>query len=232
MKFTLTYEGSLPSSGNKGKNTAKWKIRENFHPQLVDLWNSHPALIEIEINGRYFPKIGGATLTQTHHQHPGPVHPPLQMQPVGDNYHIDLGELGKTQPKEIIDLCESINKHGAWFRPLVRETFALHCGLSIRFLRQEPPGRIYQGGDLDGRMKTLIDALTMPQHAEQVSEKTSTKQNPMYCLLEDDSMISGLDIESERLLSSQKNPADYVKLTIEVDVRIKRPMIYNQSFLG
>jgi len=62
-------------------------------------------------------------------------------------------------------------------------------------------------------MKTLIDALTMPQHIEQVLEKTTTtKFEPLYCLLEDDSMISGLKIESERLLGDYSQTADFVKL--------------------
>jgi hypothetical protein len=216
MKFTLTYEGSLPSSGNKPKNRDKWNIRKVLHPQFIDLWKSHPALIEIELNGRYFPKQGGATFFQTHHSAPGPI---SARQPPGP-------------PQDILDLCESINKHGAWFRPLVRETFALHCGLNVHFLRKEPPGRVYQGGDLDGRIKTLIDALTMPQHVEQVLEKTTTKIEPLYCLLEDDSMISGLESESERLLGDNPIIPDFVKLMIEVDVRIRRPMIYNQSFLS
>jgi hypothetical protein len=224
MKFTLTYEGSLPPSANKPKNQDKWRIRRELHPQLVDLWKSHPALIEIELNGRYFPKVGGSTLTQAHHLHPGPINPPIQWGVVADRL--------SGNPREILDLCEPMDRHGAWFRPLVRESFALHCGLSIRFLRKEPPGRIYQGGDIDGRMKTLLDALAMPQHKEQVLERDTTEFDPIYCLIEDDSMISGLEIESERLLGNNQEEADYVKLFIEVDVRIKRPMIYNQSFLG
>jgi hypothetical protein len=235
MKFTLTFDGSLPSSGNKPKNQAKWEIRQKLHPQLADLWASHPALIEIEKNGRYFPTVGGATLTQTHHQHPGPIHPPIQAPIVGDVQRLNLGMIGglvDSEPRDFVDLCESTNKHGAWFRPLVRETFALHCGLKVIFLRKEPPGNVYQGGDIDGRMKTLIDALAMPQHQEQVLDKSSTKATPIYCLLEDDKMISGLAIESERLLGDHSEGADFVRLTIEVDVRVRRAMIYNQSFLG
>jgi len=30
MKFNLTYEGSLPSSGNKPKNEDKWRIRREI----------------------------------------------------------------------------------------------------------------------------------------------------------------------------------------------------------
>jgi hypothetical protein len=233
VKFTLTYEGPLPSSGNKAKNQEKWQIRKVLHPQFIDLWKSHPALIEIE-NNRHFPIVGGATLTQVHHLHPGPVHPPVQAPMIGNYQVLDLGtaSVAGRNPRDFLDLCGSIEKHGAWFRPLVRETFALHCGLKILFLRREPPGKIYQGGDLDGRMKTLLDALTMPQHAEQILERHTTECLPLHCLLEDDSMISGLEIESERLLGDNQKTADFVKLTIEVDVRIKRPMIYNQSFIG
>jgi|SRR5580700_9903656 hypothetical protein len=220
VKFTLTYDGSLPSSGNKAKNDAKWTIRMAFHPQLKDLWASHPALLELERDGRYFPKYG-ASLTQRHHQHPGPVTPSVRS--------LAMAYSGSDQ---ILDLCEPLNKHGAWFKPLVRETFALHCGLKILFLRKEPPGKVYQGGDIDGRIKTLLDALTMPQHVEQVLEDTSSRTDPLYCLLEDDSLVSGLDVETERLLTDQNHAADYVRLTIEVDVRVRQAMIYNQSFLG
>jgi len=37
------------------------------------------------------------------------------------------------------------------------------CGIRVLFLRREPPGRVYQGGDIDGRLKTPFDALAVPQ---------------------------------------------------------------------
>jgi hypothetical protein len=74
MKFTLHYDGPLPSSGNKAKNKEKWEIRSKLHPQFADLWTSHPALRVVEDN-RHFPKTGGTTLTQVHHLHPGPIAP-------------------------------------------------------------------------------------------------------------------------------------------------------------
>jgi hypothetical protein len=221
VKFTLTYDGSLPPSANKSKKGKKWEIRKAFDPQLRDLWANHPALHEIEREGRYYP-IGGAPLTQVHH---------LRRDEVWQQPNF-LEELARNGDPRVIDLCESIDKHGAWFRPLIRESFALHCGLKILFLRRETPGRVYQGGDVDGRIKTLLDALTMPQHVEQVLEKTGDKLNPIYCLLEDDSLVSGLQVETERLLTGQGHPADYVRLTIEVDVRIRQATVYNHSFVG
>lgn len=215
MKFTLTYDGALPSSGNKPKNDAKWAIRRHFHPQLVDLWAHHPALANVEQN-RHFPKDGGASLHQVHHLHPGPIRVPK----------------GTVRPpKEILDLCESIEKHGSQFRPLVRESYALHCGLRVLFLRKEHPGKVYQGGDIDGRIKTLLDALTMPQHKEQVLSDPAAP-NPIYCLLEEDALVSGLNVESERLLTGQDHDKNFARLIIEVDVRVRQMTIYNQSFLG
>jgi hypothetical protein len=227
MKFTLHYDGPLPSSGNKAKIDAKWAIREALHPQFKDLWVSHPALRQVEDN-RHFPKRGGAALVQVHHLHPGPARVPMMGDIEGGELSFDMFEQG---PREIIDLCEPIEKFGAWFRPLVRDSYALHCGLKIVFLRKEAAGKVYQGGDIDGRIKTLVDALAMPRHAEQVLAKNQEIE-PIFCLLEDDSLVSGFEIESERLLGDQNNSADYVRLTIEVDVRVRQATIYNQSFLG
>jgi hypothetical protein len=135
VKFNLTYEGSLPSSGNKPKNEDKWRIRQELHPQLTDLWEGHPALQAV-IQNRHFPRVGGSPLVQTHHLYGGPIHEIARAQTIG------------RQTSGTFDLCESIAKHGQKFFPLVRETFALHCGLKILFLRREPPGKVYQGGDM------------------------------------------------------------------------------------
>ena len=219
MKFTLTYDGPLPSSGNKPKNDAKWAIRKQFHPQLVDLWASHQGLLGANKSGEF--PVSGAILISGHHTREGqPLRIPYVPNP------LKPGEVWET-----IDLNAPIEKHGRKFRPLVRDSYALHCGLKIGFLRKEPPGRVYQGGDIDGRIKTLLDALAMPQNVEQVLPDADAP-DPLYCLLEDDSMVSGLQVESERLLGGDNLQKDYAKLTIEVEVRVRAATIYNQSFLG
>jgi hypothetical protein len=209
MKFTLTYDGRLPPSANKPKVKAVWEIRKAFHPQMVDLWSSHPGLLVAEAE-RWFPKSGGFQIVG-HHSQPQPV--------------------PHRNTQTSVDLCETITKYGRQFRPLVRESHLLHCGLKISFLRKEPPGRVYQGGDLDGRIKTLLDALAMPENKEQV-RKDALAPDLTYCLLEDDSLVSGIQVESERLLTDQDHPKDYVRVNIEVDVRVRYATVYNQSFLG
>jgi hypothetical protein len=218
MKFTLTFDGSLPPSANKAKTSDVWKIRQELHPQLQELWNTHPSLQRLEQGGRYLEKAthgGGFQPWSRAHLPNGRIRRP-------DQRMLDAAH--------VVDLCPSIEKHGAWFRPLIRKDFGLHCGLKISFLRKEPPGKAYQGGDLDGRIKTLLDAISMPQHVEQVLGKTGPN-NQIYCLLGDDSLVSGLSVETDRLLTPGDNPADWVRLHIEVDVRVLQQTIFNQHFL-
>src|SRR5437899_532057 len=44
MRFTLTYEGLLPSSANNARVAEKHSIRKYFHPQLWEMWHSHVAV--------------------------------------------------------------------------------------------------------------------------------------------------------------------------------------------
>jgi hypothetical protein len=124
-----------------------------------------------------------------------------------------------------------IEKGGRSFIPLVRKSFALKCALKIIFLRQEEPGRIYQGGDIDNRLKTLLDALSVPPHPEHVIGDDHL-DGPIYCLMEDDELITGIDVETHTLLSRPGASKHEVGLIITVDVRVTHPRYYNQSFMG
>jgi len=131
---------------------------------------------------------------------------------------------------DYLDLCEPIVRGGRKFFPLVRDSFALKSSLRISFLRKEEPGKVYQAGDLDNRLKTLFDALAVPKDEQVVSDQTIV--DPIYCLLEDDALIANCTIETHRLLSRPLASKYVVILLIEVDVRVIQPRQYNQSFLG
>jgi hypothetical protein len=206
MKFTLTYDGELPSNG---KVREKWEIRKQFHPQLQELWLSHPATLAMRAKphvARFDPFLPG----QYHHS----IAPQVQ----------------KSIPVPNINLCEEIQVGPRRFLPLVRERTGLRCALKILFLRKEEPGRVYQGGDLDNRLKTLFDALSVP-NADQIVDDGSV-ENPIYCLLEDDGLITGCAIDTHRLLSRPNSSQHEVHLVVEVDVRVTHPRSYNESFLG
>ena len=52
------------------------------------------------------------------------------------------------------------------FVPLISAEMNVVCEISILLMRPEPPGNlITSGGDMDNRLKTLFDAMTMPRHA-------------------------------------------------------------------
>jgi hypothetical protein len=77
------------------------------------------------------------------------------------------------------------------------------CSLDVIFLRRDEPGNLIQGGgDIDNRIKVLFDALRMPQSVEELAGATpSTDQEPFYCLLEDDRLITEVKVTTDRLLT-------------------------------
>ena len=212
MKFTLTYDGPLKSNGRPGH---KWAIRKKLSPQLNELWRVSPAMQHVA-SVRWYPLTPGFHASEIHHSSndPGNAGGPAPPSPMGS----------------WIDILEPIQIKGHTFIPLIRDSLALHCGLKIIYLRKEEPGRlIYQSGDLDNRLKTLFDALSVPDN-DQVQDDDEAP-NPMHCLLENDRLISGINVETGRLLDDKADKAD-VRLIIEVDVRVSLAKTYNHAFLG
>jgi hypothetical protein len=170
MDFRLTYEGQLLGSGNKGRPEHVHTIRQRFHKQLRCFWNIQPSLSKWPAQ-KPPPSFGG---------HPLPE--------------------GFRWESRCDELAHNYSRNGYRFVPLVTEDMRLSCGLEILFLRQDGP--ILQTGDIDGRLKTLFDALTMPRHEEQLkgNETPLESENPFYCLLEDDALVSKVEVETDILL--------------------------------
>lgn len=205
MKFTLVYEGELRSNDGAKR---KWDIRKHLHPQLQELWKVNGTLKNLRTQHR-IPEAGCYHVEKHHSLPEGPLAP------------ITGGA---------IDLLEPVKRGNRLFFPLVRDSLALQCGVKILFLRKEEPGRVYQGGDLDSRIKTLFDALSAPNIDQVVPDESV--EDPIFCLLEDDSLIRRVDVTTDRLLSRPSASKHDVQLIIEVDVRPTQSRIYNQAFLG
>jgi hypothetical protein len=91
------------------------------------------------------------------------LHPQLKAlwgyKPLSDTAHYRLRET--PGPAGEIAILERSNN--VLFAPLVTQKNNLACELSIALLRQQPPGKLLgEGGDIDNRLKTLLDALRMP----------------------------------------------------------------------
>jgi hypothetical protein len=83
------------------------------------------------------------------------------------------------------------------FVPLITETLQHVAVLNITLLGPSEPGAVITlGGGLDNRLKTLFDALPAPSNQQELPRGGSREadENPFYCLLEDDKLITGLSI--------------------------------------
>jgi hypothetical protein len=119
------------------------------------------------------------------------------------------------------------------FLPLVCAKLNLVAELNITFLRPEPPGRIVtQCGDIDNRLKTLFDALRMPREPNDIpkGDVPEAGENPFFCLLEDDNLITKVAVTTDRLLKRCENPS-FVVLLITVRTRLTK-MDWNNMDLG
>lgn len=140
------------------------------------------------------------------------------------NFHPQLKKLWNQEP-----LCNfqdwynaSTEVGGFNFVPLVRQDLHLVAQLHITLLRPELPGSIItSGGDIDNRLKTLLDSLKIPEHgALPTGDKPTTDENPFCGLLEDDFLITDLRVETAQLLEPNLEHKDVVVLINVTTVKV------------
>jgi hypothetical protein len=195
LRFTLTYEGPLPSYAKKdGRSEEKHAIRKQLHLQLRDLWESKHHLKQY--------------LRTYEHEAANPQ--------------------VKEAMKGVPHFIHEMRVGDFTFIPLVTEVEAMVCELDILFLRREKRGRLFShhsAGDLDNRLKILLDALRAPANGNELppAEKPDEGESPFFCLLEDDRLITAIRIESEQLLfrGSPQLPESTVKLVIRASVKLE-----------
>lgn len=116
------------------------------------------------------------------------------------------------------------SRFGWRFVPLVTEFFKVRCSIQILLLRPDLPGSIIRSGDVDNRLKTLFDALRLPQSVAELggADVPATDDQPMYCLVEDDRLIDHVSVETDVLLEpvSTINPSENdVRVILTVNLR-------------
>jgi hypothetical protein len=123
----------------------------------------------------------------------GMRHPPL-----------NLVELNRGKDESRVDgLAEKWARCGYHFVPLVTEDLSVsECALDILFLRPDAPGSLISSGDIDNRLKVLFDALRMPSDAGELGgfDTPGKDENPFFCLLQDDKLITKVSVETDVLL--------------------------------
>jgi hypothetical protein len=219
MRFRLTYEGELKSTQKDAINGQtdrlaehKHAIRKVFHSQLKHFWQTNKFLREHR-------KDPNSKIVLT---------PADQVAVWGgeDDKKIRLSEW----------VANNYMEYGYKFVPLVREEISLLCSLEILFLRRDIPGSAISAGDLDNRLKTLIDTLRRPRNNRELrgNEIPGEGEDPFFCLLEDDKLVTHLSVETDTLLDppTGNNELDQrqVKLVITVDLKPLDVTMFNLSF--
>jgi hypothetical protein len=110
------------------------------------------------------------------------------------------------------------------FASIVSSELHMYADLRVEFLRPGPPGSLVtSGGDIDNRLKTLLDSLKIPEaDALPPSDHPNADETPFHCLLEDDALIGALNVRTDRLLDAGSDTSE-VSLLIEVQTHTVSP---------
>jgi hypothetical protein len=140
--------------------------------------------------------------------------------------HAERGGLASYVVKHHTTVDELIVQYGGYV-PVVAESYGALCELDILFLRQEPPGGLINhnagGGDIDNRLKTLIDALAIPPLGTKLpmKQEDSPAPSPFYVLMADDSVITSLKVTVDRLLTPLQDPPLPSDACVVIHVNVK-----------
>jgi hypothetical protein len=183
----------------KAGRADKHRLRQYFHKQIKELWNQPP------LNEHRF------------------LLDPSSNEPAGIGQNLVAVEFEEASVVRRVGTYE--------FASVVSSEIYLVADLTITLLRPEAPGAIVtQGGDIDNRIKTLLDALKIPDGLGALPKEASpaVDEAPLFCLLEDDNLITSLTIKTDRLLEPNLPPSEVILL---IHVRT-RPTVVSLLNLG
>jgi hypothetical protein len=210
VQFRLIYHGALPAEGRGTKSRAliKHQIRRELRPQLAELWRTHPFLKQFlkahMLSQRFNPHVSAPTIEE------------LREKMIETEY--DTLTVAQHKAREFA-------VKGYNFLPLVASALFdgidTACALDILFLRRDDPGGLVKsGGDIDNRIKVLFDALKMPKSGEfEPSEPPAPDEDPFYCLVQDDGLITEIKVTTDRLLTPLEAGDDVNDVHLIMNVR-------------
>jgi hypothetical protein len=138
----------------------------------------------------------------------------------------DFIVMGRGRPAHTVRvLAENFSRFGYRFVPLATRSLDVLCSVEVLFLRHSPPGGIISPatGDIDNRLKTLFDALQMPREKAQVGpyETPGPGEDPFFCLLEDDSLITKAVVETDTFLQPMASDETANNVLAIITVRLR-----------
>jgi hypothetical protein len=174
VEFRLIYQGELLGASRENTRAQhKHELRRAFQPQLRRLWS-------VNNNLRDYAR------TKAFQNHRDPT--PTTIEQI-----FDFG---------IAAISKEWERGKYKFVPLITPELALRCRLDILLLRPNEGKFIFTQGDIDAQLKTLFDALRIPDSLSTVDapEIPIADEDPFYCLLQDDRLISEVQVVADQLL--------------------------------
>jgi hypothetical protein len=222
MEFHLIYQGPLHAAkaGGGGHSKEKHELRKLFHKQLRELWKQHPELRR-QSEQKFFrqleprPERRGIVWTDS-------AGVSGNTSDGAPRYMGGALTDAKTWPEH---LASDYPRCGTHFVPLVGKRGGFTCALEILFLRRGNPGDlIYSGGDIDNRLKVLMDGLVMPSALQDLGGlPIEPDEDPFFVLLEDDNLITSISVTTDRLLTPKAENGRLHDVSLVIHVTILNP---------
>jgi hypothetical protein len=138
----------------------------------------------------------------------------------------DVTQPGDTESRSVQVYDKIANKYkkgGYRFIPLVKDDWGIACAIDILFLRRDDPGGLVKsGGDIDNRIKVLFDGLRIPESDSEVEGMPpEAGEDPFFCLLEDDDLITEVKVTTDRLLVPLKSEEHIHDVHLVLHVKTK-----------
>jgi hypothetical protein len=118
--------------------------------------------------------------------------------------------------------------------PVVSNRHVENCSLDILFLRRDSPGNLVRsGGDIDNRIKVLFDGLRMPQERHELGGASPVcgEDDPFFCLLQDDSLITEVHVTTDRLLTPVESEERLHDVVLIIQVAIQYTVPTMEAFI-
>jgi len=151
-------------------------------------------------------------------------------------FHLQMKELWNHEPlSSHTHLKDQLARSVGCFRfiPLVTFSLAFTADVNILMLREGTPGNIFvEGGDIDNRLKTLFDSLRVPSSLSELPHNASpgAGEDPFYCLLEDDNLITRVAVDTDRLLTPRENKSQ-VEMFLRINIRKHKDYIATSGII-
>jgi hypothetical protein len=208
VQFRLTYEGPLVAETSKGRKVPGRADDKQFIRKKI-----HPQLRRLWREHPFLAKADS----------PMPAARP----------GFKAVEFGR--PKmSTAEIAKNNAMFGYEFVPLVRSDQEILCSIDILVLRPHPAGSPLHDGDLDNRLKTLIDGLQRPRTADQLGpsyQAPDADERPFFVLLENDSLVSKISVEADTLLEALPNSYGVNDARVVITVRLQ-PFVLRPDNIG